>query len=131
VSTVDVVGKPNGTYVYTGELINAKGATATTSVTVKVKDAAPAVPVLSHDNTDRDGNYTVTANLWWGTNATAYRLFENGTVIDEQTLVAASPNAQQAKTAVVGRPPGTYTYVAEFANAGGTTSSKPITVTVR
>ena len=131
VATVDVAGKPNGTYVYTGELINAKGATATTSVTVKVKDAAPAVPVLSHDNTDRDGNYTVTANLWWGTNATAYRLFENGAVIDEQTLVAASPNAQQAKTAIAGRAPGTYTYVAEFANAAGATRSQAITVTVR
>jgi hypothetical protein len=130
-STVDVSGKPNGTYVYTGELINAKGTTATTSATVKVKDAAPAAPVLSHDNYDKDGNYTVTANLWWGTNGTTYRLFENGTVIDEQSLTAASPNAQQATTAVAGRAPGTYTYVAEFANAAGATSSKAITVTVK
>ncbi|KAF2419866.1 fibronectin type III domain-containing protein [Microbacterium sp. B35-30] len=131
VSTVDVTGKPNGTYVYTGELINAVGTTATSSVTVKVADAAPAVPVLSHDNKDRDGNYTVTADLWWGTNGTSYKLYEGGVVIDEQTLVAASPNAQQAKTAVAGRAPGTYTYVAEFANAAGATISKPITVTVR
>jgi len=86
--------------------------------------------VLSHDDYDKAGNYTVTANLWWGTNATSYRLYENGTLIDEQALVAASPNAQQAATAVAGRAPGTYTYVAEFANAAGTTSSKAITVTV-
>ena len=131
VATVDVTGKPNGTYVYTGELINAVGTTATSSVTVKVKDAAPSVPVLSHDNTDKDGNYTVTANLWWGTNGTSYTLYENGVVIDEQTLVAASPNAQQVKTAIAGRAAGTYTYVAEFANAAGATSSKAITVTVR
>ncbi|MGU3644258.1 hypothetical protein ACLBXX_04770, partial [Microbacterium sp. C23T] len=42
-ATVDVSGKPNGTFVYTGELSNAKGTTATTSVTVKVKDAAAAI----------------------------------------------------------------------------------------
>ena len=130
-ATVDVAGKENGTYVYTGELVNAAGTTATTSVTVKVKDAAPATPVLSHDNRDRDGDYTVTANLWWGTNATAYRLFENGVVIDEQALAAASPNAQRAVTHVTGRAPGTHTYVAEFSNAAGTSSSKEITVTVR
>lgn len=131
VSTVDVSGKPNGTYVYTGELINAAGTTATSSVAVKVADAAPAAPVLSHDNRDKDGNYTVTANLWWGTNGTSYRLYENGVLIDEQALEAASPNAQQARTAIAGRAPGTYTYVAEFANAAGATSSKAITVTVR
>ena len=130
-ATVDVAGKENGTYVYTGELVNAAGTTATTSVTVKVRDAAPATPVLSHDNRDRDGDYTVTANLWWGTNATAYRLFENGVVIDEQALAAASPNAQRAVTHVTGRAPGTHTYVAEFSNAAGTSSSKEITVTVR
>ena len=131
VATVDVTGKENGTYIYTGELINAAGATATTSVTVKVRNAAPAVPVLSHDNWDRNGDYTVTANLWWGTNATAYRLLENGVVIDEQALAAASPNAQKTATQITGRAPGKYEYVAEFSNAAGATSSKAITVTVK
>ncbi|QKJ21283.1 fibronectin type III domain-containing protein [Microbacterium hominis] len=130
-TTVEVAGKDNGSYVYTGELINAVGSTATTSVTVKVVDATPGTPVLSHDNRDKDGDYTVTANLWWGTNATSYTLFENGVLIDEQPLVAASPNAQHASTAIAGRAPGTYTYVAEFANAAGTTASKAVTVTVK
>jgi len=130
-AAVDVAGKANGTYVYTGELINAKGRTATTSVTVTVKDAAPGVPVVSHDNHDRDGNYTVTTNLWWGTNGTTYRLYENGVLIDEKPLVAASPNAQSASTYVAGRAAGTYTYVAELVNAAGATASKPVKVTVR
>lgn len=130
-ATVQVTGKPNGTYVYTGELVNAAGTTATTSTTVKVKDAAPAQPVLSHDNRDRDGNYTVTADLWWGTNGTTYRLYENGALIDEQSLVAASPNAQHASTYLAGRAPGTYTYVAEFSNAVGAASSKVLKVTVK
>jgi hypothetical protein len=98
---------------------------------VKVTDAAPGVPVVSHDNKDKDGNYTVSADLWWGTNATTYRLYENGKVIDEQSLVAASPNAQHASTAVTGRARGTYEYVAEFINAAGATKSKALTVTVR
>lgn len=130
-TTVDIAGKENGTYVYTGELVNAAGTTATTSTTVKVKDAAPAQPVVSHDNSDKDGNYVVTADLWWGTNGTMYRLYENGVQIDEQALVAASPNAQRASTAIAGRAPGTYTYIAEFAGAAGATSSKAVTVTVR
>ncbi|MCT9819788.1 fibronectin type III domain-containing protein [Microbacterium sp. W1N] len=131
VTTVDIAGRGNGTYVYTGELVNARGVTPTTSVTVKVKDAAPAQPVVSHDNRDRDGAYTVTSNLWWGTNGTGYRLYENGTLIDEQQLVAASPRAQQATTAVTGRAPGTYVYVAEFTNAAGATRSTPVSVVVR
>jgi len=130
-TTVAVTGKANGTYVYTGELINAQGTTATTSVTVKVTDAAPGVPVVRHDNRDKDGSYTVRVDLWWGTNATSYRLYENGTVIDEQPLTAATPNAQRASTAITGRAPGTYEYVAEFINAAGATTSKPVTVTVK
>jgi hypothetical protein len=129
-ATVDVSGKANGDYVYTGELVNAAGTTATSSVVVKVRNAAPAQPVLSHDNSDRDGNYAVTANLWWGTNGTAYRLYENGVLVDEQALAGASPNAQSASTAIAGRAPGEYVYVAEFLNAAGATASKPITVRV-
>ena len=131
VTTVRVSGKENGTYVYTGELINANGTTQTTSVRVKVTDAAPAAPVISHDNHDKDGEYTISTDLWWGTNATGYRLFENGVVIDEQTLVADSPNAQHVQTPISGRTAGEYVYVAEFSNAAGSTTSQRITVTVR
>lgn len=130
-ATFDVSGKENGDYVYTGELVNTAGTTATTSVTVTVRDAAPAQPVLSHDNRDRDGNYVVAANLWWGTNGTAYRLYEDGVLVDEQPLLAASPNAQSVSTAIAGRAPGEYVYVAEFVNAAGVTASKPITVRVK
>ncbi|MFC4140158.1 MULTISPECIES: fibronectin type III domain-containing protein [unclassified Microbacterium] len=130
-ATVQVSGLANGTYEYTGELINAAGVTQTSSVTVVVKDAAPAVPVVSHDNKDRDGSYAVSTDLWWGTNGQTYRLYENGELIDEQQLVAASPNAQHAVTQVTGRAPGSYVYVAELVNAAGATKSKPVTVTVR
>lgn len=128
---VPVAGRPNGTYVYTGELINAVGATETTSVTVTVTDAAPAVPVLSHDNWDRDGSFTVTSNLWWGTNATSYVLYENGKAIDEGDLTAASPKAQSARTVITDRASGTYEYVVEYRNDAGETRSAPITVVVR
>lgn len=131
VSTVDIVGKTNGTYIYTGELINAAGVTATKTLKVKVTDAAPAAVAISNDNWDDDGSYTVTANLWWGTNGDTYRLYENGELIDEQSLTASSPNAQQAKTVVEGRAPGTYEYVAEFSNAAGSTASKTIKVKVK
>jgi len=126
----DVAGRPNGTYVYTGVLTNSKGSTETKSLTVQVKDAAPATPVLSHDNQDRDGNYTVTATLRWGTNATSYRFLENGVQVAAGALTSATPNAQSAKLPVTGKPAGKYTYTVEFRNAAGTMVSKPLSVTV-
>src|SRR5699024_1374763 len=46
---------------------------------------APARGVLSHDNGwDTgllDGDYAVRMNLWWGTNATSFRLSEDGSLI--------------------------------------------------
>ncbi|QLD11408.1 rhamnogalacturonan lyase family protein [Microbacterium oleivorans] len=131
VASVEVAGRSNGTYVYTGELVNAAGTTQTASTTVTVSDAAPGRPVVSHDNHDRDGAYTLTTDLWWGTNASGYTLYENGEAIDTQQLTVASPGAQRAQTAVTGRGPGTYEYVAEFTNDAGATRSRPVTVVVR
>jgi levanase len=130
-AAVPIAGKPNGTYVYTGELVNSKGSTPTSSVTVKVTQANPAKPVLSHDNHDGDGTYTVTADVWWGTNATGYRFFEGDRIVAEGSLVAATPGAQSASLPVSGASKGTHTYRVEFFNAAGSTSSSPLKVTVK
>ncbi|MDW4573688.1 chitinase N-terminal domain-containing protein [Microbacterium sp. M3] len=129
-AVVDIEGLPNGTYVFTGELLNSKGTTATQPLTVKVTDASPGKPVLSAPNKDGDGTYTVTANLWWGTNATSYRFLENGAEIGAGQLTAKTPEAQRATLAVEGKAAGTYTYTVEFTNAAGTTVSAPVKVTV-
>ncbi|WP_207205396.1 chitinase N-terminal domain-containing protein [Microbacterium protaetiae] len=129
-ATVSFNGKKNGTYVYTGELVNAKGVTKTGSTTVKVTDAAPGKVVVSHDNWDGDGSFTATADLWWGTNATSYRFELDGEVVGSGDLVAASPNGQRASVSLTGVSRGTHTIVAVFANAAGETTSAPVTVKV-
>jgi fructan beta-fructosidase len=128
--SIPVHGKTNGTYVYTGQLVNAHGTTATTSTTVAVTQANPGTPVLSNNNWSGGGTYTVTANMWWGTNATSYTFYENGVVVGQGDLNAATPNAQTATLAVAGKDKGTYVYRVDFTNAAGTTSSKTMTVTV-
>nr|BFF09292.1 hypothetical protein GCM10025699_05950 [Microbacterium flavescens] len=130
-ASVPVSGKSNGTYVYTGELVNSKGVTATTSLKVKVSDASPAKPVLSHDNHDGDGTFTLTANLWWGTNATSYRFLEGDAVIGEGLLTARTPGPQIARLDVVSAAKGKHAYRVEFTNVAGSTVSAPVTVTVR
>ncbi|QAY72022.1 hypothetical protein ET445_00430 [Agromyces protaetiae] len=130
-ASVRISGLHNGVYQYTGELVNSKGATRVQPVTVQVSHATPATPVLSSDNWDGDGVYTVTANLWWGTNATSYRLLEDGAVVAEGALTAATPGAQQVAVPLTGRGPGNHGYVVEFRNAAGATSSAPLTVAVR
>lgn len=130
VAKVDVKGKSNGTYTYTSELINSFGTTTSNPLVVKITDASPGKPVLSQDNWDGDGNYKVTMNMWWGTNATEYRLYENGILIDTKSLNAASPSAQSAVSAIAGRAIGVYEYRSELVNAGSVTSSEKITVKV-
>ncbi|MGW4801712.1 chitinase N-terminal domain-containing protein, partial [Nonomuraea sp. NPDC004297] len=93
--------------------------------------AAPGRPSLSDDNHDHDGTFTVRADLWWGTNATRYRFFENGVQVGQGDLTAATPKAQRAVLDVTGKAAGTYAYVVEFTNALGTTRSEPLSVTVR
>ncbi|TLS48332.1 DUF1349 domain-containing protein [Paenibacillus antri] len=129
-AVTNVSGKPNGTYVYTCELINPLGSTACDPLTVTVADANPGMPMLSNDNWDGDGSFTVTMNMWWGTNGATYRLYENGVLIDEVPLTAQTPNAQSASTTVTGRAPGTYAYTAELVNAAGATQSSTMEVVV-
>ena len=131
-STVTAVTyKPNGVYLYEAELINAFGTTRSDPHQVTVAQAVPGQPVLSHDNWDGDGSYQVQMNLWWGTNGTLFRLYENGTLIAEQPLQAATPAAQQTTVQLRDRPPGRYEYVAELLNGAGSTASQPITVEVK
>lgn len=129
-ANVAIAGLKNGTYVFTGELRNSQGTTKTGTVTVKVTDAAPTAPVLMSDNWDADGAYTVTAYLWWGTNATSYRFREDGVVVKEGALTALAPGAQQAALAVDGRAKGAHMYTVEFINAAGATTSAPLSVNV-
>lgn len=125
-----ISGKRNGTYRYYAELVNAFGTTRSDTLVVTVTDAAPGKPVLSHDNWDGDGSFRVGMNMWWGTNGTTYRLYENGVLIDEQTLAERTPSAQSAVTSIGGRPVGRYEYRAELANEAGVTASDKIVVNV-
>ncbi|MDN4489599.1 Ig-like domain-containing protein [Demequina sp. SYSU T00068] len=126
-----IAGLANGTYEYVAVARNAMGVTESAPLEVTVTDATPGVGRLTHDNQDKDGDYTVTFTLGWGTNGTAYRLYEDGVLIDEQSLTAATPGAQTASTVIAGAAVGKHTYVAELVNSAGTTATKPVTVTVR
>jgi len=129
--TTSIKGRSNGTYHYYVELINTNGTTRSKVHTVVVTQAAPAVPVLSHNNWDGDGKFEVSMNMWWGTNGTTYRLYENEVLIDTQTLTVGTPGSQSAVTAVAGRTAGVYEYRCELENEAGVTSSRKITVTVK
>lgn len=126
-----VSGRKNGTYAYVAELTNAFGTTRSKTMTVTVKDAEPAKPVLSNDNWDGDGQFNVSMNMYWGTNGATYRLYENDVLIDEQSLAAHTPQAQSAVTAIAGRDAGTYNYRCELVNDAGTTTSATMQVIVK
>lgn len=130
---VPVAGKKNGEYEYTCELVNAAGTTPCAGPhTVRVTDANPGTPTLSHDNGDGDGDYVVAMDKWWGTQATGYVLYEGGVEVDRQELVPGTGGeAQSAATVLTGREPGTYRYVAVLTNDAGETRSKELAVRVR
>lgn len=125
-----VAGKKNGIYRYYAELTNKFGTTRSDELTVQVTQASPAAPVLSHNNWDQDGNFDIGMNMWWGTNGTTYKLYENGKLIDTQTLADHTPNAQSAVTAIRDRAPGIYQYRCELINGAGAAASQTIEVKV-
>ncbi|MFK5582523.1 DUF1349 domain-containing protein [Serinicoccus sp. LYQ131] len=129
-ATFDIQGRVDGEYVYIAQLLNSQGSTETAPVTVTVTDAAPGVPVVSHDNRDGDGDYRVSANMWWGTNATSWTLLEDGTPVAEGDLSAASPAAQRVQVDLADRSVGEREYVMVLRNAAGTTRSAPVVVPV-
>lgn len=126
---LQIDGRPNGAFDYTGELVNTAGTTATSSTTVKVTDAAPAATSLRASGSGP--TRTLVTDLWWGTNATSYRLYRNGELIDEGPLEAATPAAQHVESIVEGLAPGRHEFRSVLANAYDETSSRVITVTVR
>ncbi|MDO2935549.1 sialidase family protein [Paeniglutamicibacter sulfureus] len=77
-----------------------------------------------------DGNYSVALDLARGTNASVFRLFEDGKLIHGQQLEANSPQSQRAVVQLRGRADGTRVYTAELENAAGIAKSLPLRVTV-
>ncbi|AOZ94462.1 Gldg family protein [Paenibacillus crassostreae] len=126
----DISGKSNGIYTYTAELSNVHGTATSDQLNVAVTDSSPGKSVLSHDNWDGDGTYNLTMNLWWGTNGSEYRLYENGTLIDTRILSEVTPHAQNVVSELTDRTVGEYEYYAELINAAGTTTSETTIVHV-
>ena len=92
--------------------------------------SAPGTPFLAQDNTDNDGNYTITMNMWWGNNGTSWKLYENDTLVYTGSLSDNSPYAQTASRTFSNMPEGTYEYRCDLINSFGTASSGTISVTV-
>ena len=120
----------NNTYKYHCELINEYGITLSDVLTVNVTQANPGKPVLSNDNWDGDGNYKIKMDMWSGINGNTYKLYENGVLIDTQTLTNKTPGAQTSSTTITGRSIATYTYYCELINSAGVTKSETITIKV-
>lgn len=99
----------------------------------------PGAPTLSHNQwgTDVDGDYDIKCNLWYGNNATSYKVYEkfgsNGdyALIQEGELEDNTPSPQEVIVNIRGKDKvGTYYYYAEFINDFGITKSNEISVIV-
>ncbi|EPY2304791.1 chitinase N-terminal domain-containing protein [Clostridium sporogenes] len=86
--------------------------------------SAPSSFQLSKNNWDGSPNYTISMDMWYGTNGDVWKLYENGKLVHESKLVNNSPNAQHAEVKFTNKSNRTYTYTAELINAAGVTKSK-------
>lgn len=93
-------------------------------ITVKESTEAPGTFQISKDNWDGSPDYTITMNMWFGSNGDLWRLYENGKLIAEIPLVNNTPNAQTASYSFTNKPNKTYVYTAELVNSAGVTQAK-------
>ncbi len=106
----------SSSYVLNSPKINSK--------ILDTQTSAPSDFQLSKDNWDGSPNYTISMDMWYGTNGDAWKLYENGKLVHEVKLVNNSPNVQHAEVKFTNKSNGTYTYTAELINAAGVTKSK-------
>ncbi len=123
VSLSGPVGAAIGRSVATGTIVN--------DDTYPQAQSLPAVPSLSVQSVaGKPGTYLATFNIWWGQNATSWRLLENGKTIYTGALTASTPNPQTATYQITGKSYGVYQYQAVALNAAGSTASAPTAIAV-
>ncbi|KAJ49258.1 hypothetical protein BD780_002556 [Clostridium tetanomorphum] len=96
----------------------------TNSKILDTSTSAPATFQISKNNWDGSPNYTISMDLWYGTNGELWKLYENGKLVNEIKLVNNSPNPQHAEIKFTDKSNGTYKYTAELINAAGVTNSQ-------
>ncbi|MFZ2538395.1 MAG: hypothetical protein WAX04_05795 [Oscillospiraceae bacterium] len=100
--------------------------------------SVPATASLSHNQWagDVDGNFDLTWNMWYGNNATTWKLYEKVgagifTEVHTETILDNSPGAQNGIRQIRGKTiSGTYSYYVALVNSFGTTNSNTVSVTV-
>lgn len=90
----------------------------------------PGPAILSVDNANNTGNYTITINDPAGNNAGSLHLFENNVMVFSRKVRTGQTTDQIFTYPVTNKPNGIYTYYVVTQNNVGTTSSADLTVTV-
>lgn len=119
----------DGTYTYKLETINSDSTTISDNLSVTVSKTLPKplAATLTVDKATNNGTYTVTASIPANSNASSYKLYENGTSVKTGDVAAS---ASKITFDVKDKALGTYTYKIDTINADNTTTSSDLVVTV-
>ena len=130
--------KRQGNYTYHCEIVKDLKVVSSSQITVNVAQRQPSKamgvpgdPILTQSNWDGSKNYSINMNMWWGNNAYAWLVYENGKLIYSNDLVDNTPSAQNAIVSFTNKPVGTYVYQCEVINEYGTTISNKLTYSVK
>jgi len=99
---------------------------------------APGTAQLAHNQWggDVDGDFDLTWNMWYGNNATSWKLFEkigagNFSEIDSGSLADSTPSVQSGAKQIRGRTIScTYYYYLTLTNSYGSTNSNTVSIIV-